>query len=986
MTTLHSSQNSFICSQCKETFTYKAKHAIQFCPFCGHNPLSSKDLPNDICDNYQLLNKIGKGGMGEVYLAYDEICGRKIALKRIRSDLTNHLPIQNRFLKEAHITCQLMHPSIIPIYSIQTKNASTYYTMPFVEGETLKEIIKKSRKINKKGEKQDQLGGSIPALMRIFLSICQAIAYAHAKKIIHRDLKLENVIIGKYGEVLLLDWGLAKFIDEPNDDASYGNIQSDQHTRAQITKIGKVVGTVSYMAPERAQGHPATIQTDVYSLGVILYQLLTLKNPFRRGTLQEFRKSMKKEELQDPVLVAPYRDVPYNLARIAQKCLSVDLNERCQTVEEIIHEIQNYLEGRSDWFPIAEIDLNRKSDWEFQENILIANHAAVALVTEEAEWVNLMISQQSFAGNIRVETSVCFDDNTQGIGILISIPEAIERTYINDGYCLWLGSDEFCNTRLLRSNVEVMQAPDIFLKRGKTTKVRIEKIDRSIHLYLDDILQFSYIAQIPLVGTHIGLLMRDKNFTLNSLTISLSSLSLTVNCLAVPDAFLAHRDFSQALSEYRRIANSFPDRAEGREALFRAGLTFIEQSKNSDNKIAFLDLALEEFEKLHGTPGGPLEYLGKSLVYQDLNENVEEIKCFEIAYRRYPHHPLLSILNEQVLSRMHEVSREQRITTYRFILLTVRHFSPQFIDTHTKRLFTSLQRHWEILPFIEESHSKTYQQQLLSFAIPLSFWLAQTYTLGEIIQQLITSENPCTIEINNALTCLIELGEWKYARATLEMIKEENPTLPSTAWIEIEKMLACHENDLDNTFSVLFPSSITKLTFPEKRTCLHAINQALKQKRTDLVYFALGKLEHCELTFEDQLQFNCRRIVAQLFDKNWQQVGELLYAYPIELLNKNTTPLHFLYGCWLRQTENEEIAHIHFSGLIPSSYPRTWMLASYEISGEFCLDTWIDKAFEWEKKELYRQLALYYDCAQNEKKRDYYNQLSLETINYKNNI
>src|SRR5262249_40633449 len=149
---------------------------------------------------------------------------------------------------------------------------------------------------------------------------------------------------------------------------------------------------------------------------------------------------------------------------------------------------------------------------------------------------------------------------------------------------------------------EVMQAPDIYLKRQVWHHVRIEKIEQTIHVYIDDALQFSYIAHSPLMGTHVGFLSRDADFESKPLQVFVGSLNIMVNCLAVPDAFLSHRDYVQALSEYRRIAYSFPDRPEGREAIFRAGLTYIEQAKDKPKqKEELLDLALNEFEKLHGT-------------------------------------------------------------------------------------------------------------------------------------------------------------------------------------------------------------------------------------------------------------------------------------------------------------------------------------------------------------------------------------------------
>lgn len=906
--------------------------------------------------------------MGEVFLAFDTMCGRRIALKKIRSDLLEHPQIRHRFLKEAHITCQLTHPAIIPIYSIQADQPSAYYTMPFVEGETLKQILRKTRQQEKRGEKLNHLGSSIPALMRVFITICQAVAYAHAKGVLHRDLKPENIIIGKYGEVLILDWGLAKFIDNPtmDEEASLPGPKIPLPHYAEITRIGKVVGTVAYMAPERALGNPSTVQTDIYALGVILYQLLTLKVPFKRGTLHEFRKHVAKEELLDPVLAAPYRDVPRMLARMTEKCLHPDPKQRYQSTDELIRELENYLEGRSEWFPVAELDVKQKSDWEFQEHVLLADHVAITRMTEESEWVSLMISAQSFQGNTRIETAIRLGELGHGIGILLSIPEAGERRRINEGYCLWLGSDLDRSTQLMRSTVEVMQAPDIYLKRDQWIRIRIEKIDKTIHLYLDDVLQFSYIAHIPLIGTHIGLLSRDADFEITPLNISVGSLNLMVNCLAVPDAFFAHRDFTQALSEYRRIAYSFPDRPEGREASFRAGMTFIEQAKGASDPSPLLDQALQEFEKLHGTPGGPLEYLGKALVYQALRDEEEEIKCFELAYRRFPKHPLIPMLQEQILSRMHEVSRIRRLTTYRFILLALRHFRPSAIDTHTRRLLTSLQKHAEPLPFIEEAPSKTQGVQMTRLAIPVAFWLAKPFILGEILDDLIAAAaSPSSIEIANTLTCLVELGAYDYAQQKFDQITPKMTAPSSDArWKDLENLLNCRKFSLDDTFERLFSRPNIKIDFSQSRPLLYALDLALDSQRTDLVRTAMQALEKCEISFELQLRFNCRSIQAFLLEKKWAEAGKVFDNYTIERLNSGTTPLHFLYGCWLQGTEGREIAMIHFMGLMHVSYPRSWTLASHYLLEDLLPQgMWFDNAFLWEKRELYRSLALYYHCA-----------------------
>ncbi len=956
----------FVCPFCSHSFTLLSSSTPHFCPLCGHSlsPKSPTQNSHDpspplLSQRYQLLESIGKGGMGEVFSAFDTLCGRRIALKQIRSDLLEHPQIRYRFLREAHITCQLTHPAIIPIYSIQTLPSSIYYTMPLIKGETLKQIIRKTGQQEKKGETLDPLGGSIPALMRLFMTICQGIAYAHTKGVLHRDLKLENIIIGQYGEVLILDWGLAKYIDHSPLEEEFSLPDLNQPPHA--TKGGKIVGTLAYMAPERAKGQPATIQTEIYALGVILYQLLTLVSPFKRRSLKEFRQRIERETWQDPVLAAPHRDVPKILARITEKCLHKDPGRRYFSVDEIIHELKNYLEGRSDWFYIGELSIKRKEDWEFQEHVLIAQHVAITRITEETEWVHLMISRQSFTDTIRIETSVCLGEKGEGIGLLFSVPEASERTSLNEGYCLWLSGEGHRSSTLLRSSIEVMPIPDIFLKRHQKTKIRIEKREKSIHLYLDDLLQFSYVTHLPLMGTHVGLLSKEGDFTIDPLKISVGSLNLMVNCLAIPDAFLAHRDFPQALSEYRRIAYSFPDRSEGREALFRSGLTFLEQAKGSNDKMPFLESALEEFEKLHGTAGGPLEYLGKALVYQMLEDSEEEIKCFEIACRRYFRHPLLPLLQEHILSRMHEVARTQRMAAYRFILLTSRHFAAQGIDAHTRRLFSRLQRHWEPLAFIEERETPLPSLFRLRFATLLAFWLAKPYLLGEILDDLIKEEPPSSIEIANLLTCLIELGASDYAQHQWERVR---PFLDERHREDLQKMVLCHQKPLDEAFSSLLLDSTHRLEFSRIRTLLYLMDRALSLRRSDLVQQMREPLKSFDLSFDERLAFNQRLLWADLLEKNWKRARELLYTYPVELLNTNSTLLHFLFGCWLLATEGKEMAKIHFMGLLHVKYPRSWTLAGHELIGDLSLQrAWLNQAFLWEKRQLYHQLALYYHCA-----------------------
>jgi serine/threonine protein kinase len=949
---------NYRCDLCHKTFALDKQ--ATFCPYCGtqigdtiHHTLTEEvttatsiytpPKPEEVqfsLGHYKIVGNLAKGGMGEVLLAFDPVCGRRIALKRIREDFQDHPALIQRFMKEARITAQLTHPSIIPIYQIYPGDGkSAYYTMPYVEGKTLKQFMRDIRVAEKEGIKSE--GGSIPAFMRIFLSICQAVAYAHSFGVLHRDLKPENIIVGKYGQVLILDWGLAKVLEDHANDPEAKQIHENPSS---ITHVGKVVGTISYMAPERALGEPATTQTDIYSLGVILYQFLTLRFPFKRESLKEFRKNMKNEILHDPSEVAPYRDVPRLLSAVVTKCLSPIPEHRHNAVDELINDIENFLEGRAEWYEVDSLDIADSSDWEFQENVLIPENLAVTQGTD-SDWVILMVSRESYSENVRIETRVRIGETGKGIGFLLSVPETSERSHPHDGYCLWLSATADKNTKLLRSSVEVMPAPDVMLKRGEWYTVRLDKIDNNIHCYLNDQLQFSYISYLPLVGTHVGLLTRDTDFAITPINISVGGQNVKVSCLAIPDAFLAHKDYNTALSEYRRIGYAFSGRQEGREAMFRAGITLLEQARNCANREeaeTLFNQALEEFSKQHRTSGAPLEYLGKGLVYRALHDYEEEAKCYELALRRYTKHPLLHVLHEQVIYRMHESSRYHPKATYNFILLTLRLLPQTNDDRQTKRLFENLQNFWEPLPFIERDPSST------NFAIQLAFWLAKAHVLVEIVE---ASEEPVLKE--NALFCLIALGAYKLA----EQYVDDHSLL--------QILVDNHNTPIEHSLDTFFSKVSNEWTKRENRILLYLLEDAIDQRKTAVIHNSIEKAGAYHCSDEMKLHLNCLNIWAYLLEKDWTHAGELLQNFPVELLTREKTLLHFLYGCWLQATEAAEIAEIHFHSVLEAAYPRTWTLASHYIKGDI-KEPWLRRAFIWDRRQLFRQLSLYYVCLGDE--------------------
>ncbi|MBI2810079.1 MAG: protein kinase, partial [Candidatus Melainabacteria bacterium] len=727
------------------------------------------------------------------------------------------------------------------------------------------------------------------------------------------------------------DWGLADFIGKSevfnDEDDSEDNDYKD------LTRPGKVPGTLNYIAPERVRGEPTQATTDIYSLGVLLYQLITLRIPFQRTTVKAFRKTMHLEKITDPRETAPYRDIPQHLSDIAMRCLRFDPQDRFQSVDEMIVELKSFLEGKPEWIPTADLHVENKLDWEFQENVLLAKHTAITRSPEVMEWVSLMISRASFSGNTKLETRLRLRKECQGVGILLSIPEAFERNGLNEGYCVWIGKE----CRLFQNNVEVIAASHQMLETEKWHDICLEKIDNHLFLYIDQVMVFHSISHIPMTGTHVGLLARDADFSIEPLKVSVGSQNVMVNCLAVPDAFLAAKNYTKALLEYRRIASSFAGRTEGREALFRAGITLLQEAgtrKKKTEKEQLHQLALEEFSKLRYTPGAPLEYLGKSLVYKATKEIEEEIKCLELCLRKYPKHPLLRPIREHIAFRMHEASSRDRIAAYHFALLALRHLPQIFKSKDHARLLESLKENLEPVPFMlsaapEEEH----------LACQLAFWLAKPITLVEMIENSSSQE-----VIANALYALLAMGRVEWAEENLHFLKE-NVEPVRTALLYFQKSPVA-------AFEALSQKISSPLKASDRQCAAFLFERALLDGKIE---DALPYFHH----FPQIPHFDALQISAFLQQNGWKKAEALLEIYPQVTLADEYSPLFAPMGCFLAHTEGQEIALSHFCGSIDLPHPPTSMLLSYHLRGK---KDWVDHALPWEKVSLFRQLAIYYNC------------------------
>lgn len=909
-----------------------------------------KDLPPSSCPitplpdhigPYKIVRKIASGGMGEVFLAEDPFCKRTIALKRIRGDKIDHPGFKERFLKEAKIAAQLSHPSIIPIHQIHQIGEDIYYTMPLAPGETLKEILKKSLSQEKQGKVEHPIGASIPSLMRIFLSICQAIAYCHSKGVLHRDLKPENIIIGPYGEVLILDWGLANFISSQQEEILEDSVEGD----AELTKPGKIAGTLSYLPPERILGVKASYSTDIYALGVILYQLLTLRLPFHRKTVKEYKRQIKHEALIEPSERAPNRDIPVQLSKIAVKCLSRHPERRYKTVEEILIDLNNYIEGHAEWVPYTSVQVEKKEDWKFQENVLLAKHIALTQRSDVMEWVSLMITKDSFPSKVRLETHIRIKEGGSGIGFLLNLrPQEKEKNFFQEGFFLWIGSESTPGCHLFRSNIEVMTNPDLYFKNQLSHFIRIEKTDHHIRLYFDGVLAFDYLSHTPLSGSLFGVVLKDADLEIGTILVSSSSPNIQINCLAVPDTLLTLRHFTEALSRYRQIASSFAGRTEGNEALFRAGITLLEEAqhkKGHRQKELILESALKEFDKFKAGAGSPLEYLGKSLVYKATKELQEELKCLELALYKFAKHPLIHLVKDQVLFRLHEASYRDKKETYEFASLTLRQIPEAIGKQDHRKLLDYLQKNCEPLPFLPKVSDHAHLEIQLAFSLAKPHVLLQIYQLGKSPEIALS-----------ALYALLYLG---YSEKVLSL-----PLPP-----ELEPIVDFYKFGFEKSMQNHFSSAKELLSF-EKRRALEFLLSRFPfvdhASKLSMVY-KLQKLTQEDLSFEERLSLQKHYICFLFHLGRPKEASDALENVPDFLRKQETSPFYFLEGCRIAAEHPLSEALKHLSGTSESFSPSGTSLLDEYLSSPSLRKKRLKTAFFWEKIQLLEQLSTLYAAA-----------------------
>ncbi|MBI1372290.1 MAG: protein kinase [Phycisphaera sp.] len=303
---------------------------------------TDKDLPKHWLSGsmkYDDFEPLTEGGSASIRLAFDKNLQRTVAYKALHPHLRDSELDNKRFLREARVTALIPHPGTVPVYELgRDRNGELYFTMKKIEGRDLRAVI------------MDMAAGDLDVarqfplsrLIDILISACQTVAYAHAHGVIHRDLKPANITVGEFGEVMVLDWGLAKVRGEVQPDIDM-QVTGETGLSLALTQPGRRAGTPLYMSPEQARGDVTLDErTDVFNLGSILYEMLTWKGLITAETIEQAMEQITERPTPLPSEAAPEREIPLELEAVCLKCLEKDPAARYQTVMELADDLQRY--------------------------------------------------------------------------------------------------------------------------------------------------------------------------------------------------------------------------------------------------------------------------------------------------------------------------------------------------------------------------------------------------------------------------------------------------------------------------------------------------------------------------------------------------------------------------------------------------------------------------------------------------------------------
>ncbi len=540
---------------------------------------------------YEVSQLVAQGGMGVIYKAHDLKCERTVAMKVMLKDDKAIREQLDRFVGEARITSRLEHPNIVPVHELgNDEDGNLFYTMKFVRGATLTDIIKDLREGHRRTLDEYPLG----RLLTIFQKTCDAVAFAHSRGIVHRDLKPSNIMIGPYGEVLVLDWGLAKPMEGgapaaprpggPEDATEIDTMMIDTKETGLKTISGRAVGTPGFMSPEQLRGDGKGVdgRADVYALGAVLYSILTLYPPVRGKDVDELIRKIVAGDITPPSAFnatgksphCPGGVIPQVLSDVAMKAMATSPLARYPSVMELQREIEAYQNGEI-WHLILEEDFadpDVLSRWDVMGKHEI-RPGELRLYGGEPQ---LLLLKQEVPGDLRID----FECRQEGVylnelGCVISGVRGGQAWQMaNSGYQLKHGANNNSLTVLGRRDRHIWAQPSEPMAPGRVYSVQAERVGPRLRLAVDGKELYRVVDPNPLTGmnrTLAGLIGWVADMRISRIRVYSLGTPWKVDILDAAEKQLERGHYATATHLFEESLNSFPD--AGRLERARNGLT-----------------------------------------------------------------------------------------------------------------------------------------------------------------------------------------------------------------------------------------------------------------------------------------------------------------------------------------------------------------------------------------------------------------------------
>jgi eukaryotic-like serine/threonine-protein kinase len=525
-------------------------------------------------ERFALRRVLGHGGTSFVLAAADRDLKREVAIKILRDDAREEEGALARFLREAEVTANLEHPNIVPVYDVETTDGLTYLVMRHVRGEALGRLIRRARR--------DGRTEVMPTndLVNVFLKVCEAIAFAHHRGVLHRDIKPDNVMVGDFGEVMVVDWGAASSVG---------------------TSDAVMVGTPHYMSPEQIRGFPATPASDVYALGATLFYALLLRRPVE-GEQDDAFWGKKLEGQIDPPTSEERMRVPRALLEIVEKALCPRPEDRHSSALALAAELRNYQAGRTEWSSPGVVE-TFTDDWQTRwcpvdpDQFEVEGGGLISRSERDARAfyrrrltapVAVEFEGQILPGAKAGDLSVIWTETDVFVG------GEIDAALKGRTYTLQVGA--YANIRAgifgsasigFHQKSIALSARPFVLEPGRTYSIRAEIDERVLRLFVDGQLVCEHEDLFPLRSGYVGLYAFYAGKSFRNVRICTKGMPERVSPIVVGDEFYKCDDFEKALLQYRRVADAHAGELLAEEAAYKQGLCMYRLGRRTDAHLCW---------------------------------------------------------------------------------------------------------------------------------------------------------------------------------------------------------------------------------------------------------------------------------------------------------------------------------------------------------------------------------------------------------------